>query len=93
MFSYVCVFIVLLFCVVCFFWVFFTFVAFFSFSTLVLLVGSFDLLHSVRITWKPEYAGPLTCYDGPLTIRKIPGTEGPPSAPSLLCKRDDHDLV
>ena len=20
--------------------------------------------------------GPLTCYDGPLTIRKIPGTEG-----------------
>ena len=29
--------------------------------------------------------GPLTCYDGPLTIRKIPDTEGaavgPPSAP------------
>jgi len=20
--------------------------------------------------------GPITCYDGPLTIRKIPGTEG-----------------
>ena len=23
---------------------------------------------SVRITWKPEYAGPLTCFDGPLTL-------------------------
>jgi len=36
--------------------------------------------------------GPLTCYDGPLTMRKIPGTEGAAVGPSLLCKRDDYDL-
>jgi len=37
--------------------------------------------------------GPLTCYDGPLTIREIPGTERAAVGPSLLCKRDDYDLV
>jgi len=28
--------------------------------------------------------GPLTCYDGPHTMRKIPGTEGAAVGPSLL---------
>jgi len=42
---FVCVFLycVAVFCVVCFFWVFLTVVGFFYFSTLILLVGSFNL--------------------------------------------------
>ena len=39
---------------------------------------------TVRITCKPEYAGPLSCFDGPLTIRKLRGTEGAALGPSLL---------
>jgi len=37
--------------------------------------------------------GPLTCYDGPSLFGKFRVQRGPPSAPSLLCKRDDYDLV
>ena len=39
---------------------------------------------SVRITWKSEYAGPLTCFDGPSLCKNCGVQKGPPSAPSLL---------
>ena len=65
MFLYVCLFIVLLyFRVVCFFWVFVTFVPFFSFSTLILLVGSFKTVSQITYTVLVETLNPAQSTRG-----------------------------
>jgi len=43
------------------------------------------LSRSVRITWKPHsMPGPLTCFDGPLTLQKSRGYKWAALSPSFL---------
>ena len=60
-------------------------------------VGGGGGASSVRIIWKPEYTGPPHLLRRPPHYSENPGYRGgrrrAAVGPSLLCKRDDYDLV
>ena len=48
------------------------------------MIENIQRINIVRITWKPEYAGPHHLFDGPRIFQKSRGTERAALGPSLL---------